>query len=165
MNGWIDHYRSGLTSPADALQAVSSGNRVFTHMGAAAPLALIRALCGHSSRLRDVEVLHCITLGPAPYTEPQYEGVFRHNALFISANTRQAVQQGRADYIPVFLHEIEGLFHNGELPIDVALIQTTPPDRHGWMSLGPGVEISLTAARKAQAADCAGEQAHAAHVR
>jgi len=131
MNGWIDHYRNRLTGSTEALQAVSSGNRVFIHMGAAAPQTLIRGLCAHSGRLKDVEILHCITLGPAPYSEPQYAGIFRHNALFVAANTRQAVQQGRADYIPVFLHEIERLFQNGDLPIDVALIQTTPPDRHG----------------------------------
>jgi acyl-CoA hydrolase len=150
MGLWISQYQGRLTSAEEALEALESGQRVFIHMGAAAPQALIRAMCAHAGRLRNVEVLHCITLGPAPYTEPQYDGIFRHNSLFTAANTRRAVQEGRADYIPIFLHEIEGLFTSGAMPIDIALIQTAPPDNHGWLSLGPGIEISLTAARTAR---------------
>lgn len=150
MASWKNIYQRRLAAAEAALDAIESGNRVYIHMGAAAPQALIRALCSHAPRLRNVEILHCITLGAAPYTEPQYAGSFRHNALFVAANTRAAAQAGRADYIPIFLHEIEGLFLSGALPIDVALIQATPPDRHGWMSLGTDVDISLTAAKKAR---------------
>lgn len=150
MESWSSLYQERLTGAHAALSALESGQRAFIHMGAAAPQALIRAMCAHAGRLKNVEVLHCITLGPAPYTDPQYEGVFRHNSLFTAANTRQAVQAGRADYIPVFLHEIEALFLTGAIPIDVALIQTAPPDSHGWLSLGPGIDISLTAARVAR---------------
>lgn len=150
MKNWLSEYDARRRTAADALQAVQNGHRVYVHMGAAAPLPLLDALCGHANRLRDVEVLHCITIGSAPYTDPAYCGIFRHNALFISGNTRCAVQQGRGDYIPVFLHEIEGLFTGGTLPIDVALIQCTPPDRFGYMSLGTGIDISLTAARQAR---------------
>lgn len=129
---------------------VASGERVYTHMGAAQPAALIAALCGRAAELHDVEILHCITLGDAPYTRAEFAGAFRHNSLFTAANTREAVQQGRADHIPVFLHEIEDLFENGTLPIDMAFIQVSPPDRHGYMSLGPGIDISLTAAKNAR---------------
>lgn len=150
MSDWSQEYKRRLRSPHDALAAVESGQRVFVHMGAAAPPALLEALCGHAPRLRNVEVLHCITIGPAPYCAPEFAESFRHNALFVAANTREAVQAGRGDYIPVFLHEIEDLFTGGVLPIDAALIQCAPPDRHGWMSLGPGIDISITAARAAR---------------
>jgi 4-hydroxybutyrate CoA-transferase len=150
MSDWTSLYTSRLRGADDALQAVQSGQRVYVHMGAAAPPALLRALCSHAPRLRDVEVLHCITIGDAPYTRAEHQDAFRHNALFVSANTREAVQGGRGDFIPVFLHEIEDLFLSGALPIDVALIQCTPPDRYGYMSLGPGVDISLTAAKAAR---------------
>lgn len=150
MRDWRSAYRARLRAAQDALAVVESRHRVFVHMGAAAPQALLEALCAHAPRLRGVEVLHCITIGPAPYCDPQYAGSFRHNALFVAGNTRDAVQSGRADFIPVFLHEIEGLFTSGVLPIDAALIQCAPPDAHGWMSLGPGIDISLTAAKAAR---------------
>lgn len=151
MSDWQTTYRAALRPAAEALTIVQSGQRVYTHMGAAAPLALLDALCVHADRLRDVEILHCITIGRAPYTELRYQQSFRHNALFIAGNTREAVQQGRGDYIPIFLHEIEDLFSSGAVPLDVALMQATPPDRNGWMSLGTDVDISLSAALAARA--------------
>lgn len=150
MVNWRSVYLSKQDTASGALAAVNSGERVYVHMGVAAPQALLTALCEHAPRLSGVEVLHCITIGNAPYTDEKFEASFRHNALFVSANTRRAVQAGRADFIPIFLHEIEGLFTSGALPIDHALIQCAPPDRHGYMSLGPGVDISLTAARQAR---------------
>ncbi len=100
--------------------------------------------------LRDVEVVHMAMMGSAPYAQAQFKDNFRHNALFIGANVREAVQQRRADYIPIFLGEIEGLFLDGTLPIDVALMQCTPPDRNGFVSLGPSIDVSLTAAKVAK---------------
>ncbi len=150
MPDWQTTYRDRRKTANEALAAVNSGERVYVHMGAAAPQALLAALCEHAPRLRGVEVLHCITIGPAPYTAERYASSFRHNALFVSGNTRAAVQAGRADFIPVFLHEIEQLFLSGAIPLDHALIQCAPPDRHGFLSLGPGVDISLTAARQAR---------------
>lgn len=150
MADWQSVYLSKQKTAVEALEAVASGERVYVHMGAAAPQALLAALCEHAPRLRGVEVLHCITIGAAPYTEELHAPSFRHNALFVSGNTRRAVQAGRADFIPIFLHQIEGLFTSGAMSIDHALIQCTPPDRHGYMSLGPGVDISLTAARQAR---------------
>ena len=90
------------------------------------------------------------TMGIADYSLPEYEGHFRHNALFIGGNVRKAVQEGRADYTPIFLSEIEGLFVSGALPIDVCLLQCTPPDAYGYMSLGPSIDASLTAAQCAR---------------
>ncbi len=143
---WIESYRSKIRSADEALQAVKSGDRVYVHQGCSEPEALIAALLRRSSELRNIEIFHTATMGTADYTLPQYEGIFRHSALFIGANVRSAVQEGRADYIPIFLHEIEDLFRTGAIPIEVALIQCTPPDDYGYMSLGTGIDITLTAA-------------------
>lgn len=110
----------------------------------------MRALVARAADLHGVEIIHMATMGSAEYTRPEYEGSFRHNALFIGANVRQAVQESRADYIPIFLSEIEGLFTSGAMPIDVALVQCTPPDDYGYMSLGVGVDVTLTAAQCAR---------------
>ena len=91
-----------------------------------------------------------LTFGDAPYTRPEFEGHFRHNGLFLGGNVRQAIQEGRADYTPIFLSEIEDLFRTGQLPLDVAFVQTSPPDRHGFLSLGTSVDCSLTAAQCAR---------------
>lgn len=150
MTDWTEIYRSRLVSAAVAAELVKPGDRVYSHMGAAHPLALLHALCGRAGELTGVEIVHCITLGDAPYCAAGMERSFRHNSLFTAANSREAVNSGRADHIPVFLHEIEDLFENGTLPIDVAFIQVSQPDRHGYASLGPDIDISLTAARSAK---------------
>jgi acyl-CoA hydrolase len=150
MAEWRNVYEQKKTTAEAALDVLQSGQRVFIHMAAGAPQALIEALCQRVLLLSGVEILHCINLGPAPYCEPEYASHCRHNAIFIAANTRSAVQAGRADSIPVFLHEVESLFTNGVLPLDVALIQVSPPDRSGHMSLGAAVDISLSAARAAR---------------
>jgi len=97
-----------------------------------------------------VEIVHLLTVGRADYIAPQMEGHFRHNAMFIGGNVRQAVNEGRADYTPVFLSQIEDLFESGQMPIDVALIQVSPPDAHGFCSFGVGVDTTLTASRQAK---------------
>ena len=150
MPEWRSVYERKRTTAEAALGVLQSGQRVFIHMATGAPQALIEALCQRVLLLCGVEILHCINLGPAPYCEPEYASHCRHNAIFIAANTRKAVQAGRADMIPVFLHEVESLFTNGVLPLDVALIQVSPPDRSGHMSLGVAVDISLSAARAAR---------------
>jgi len=91
-----------------------------------------------------------MTLGEAPYTRPEFAGHFRHNGLFLGANVRQAAQEGRADYTPIFLSEIEELFTSGAMPLDVVLMQVSPPDAHGFVSLGVSVDCTLTAARCAR---------------
>ena len=150
MPDWRSIYADKLTSAGNALGKLQSRERVFIHMAAGAPRTLIEALCLRLPELRGVEILHCINLGDAPYAQPEFEPHCRHNALFVAANTRAAVQAGRADYTPIFLHEVERLFTHGILPIDVALIQVSPPDSSGHMSLGPAVDISFTAARMAR---------------
>lgn len=137
-------------SAAQAVKVVKSGDRVFIHSAAAAPQSLIAALTADAPRLRGVEIVQIHTEGPAPYAAPEYANNFRVNALFIGTNIRQAVQEGRADYLPVFLSEIPALFNKGALPLDVALIQVSPPDQHGFCSLGVSVDISRAAVHTAK---------------
>jgi acyl-CoA hydrolase len=98
----------------------------------------------------NVEIVHMMTMGAAPYVAPEMAGHFRHNAIFIGPNVREAINEGRADYTPIYLSEIEGLFESGAMPIDVALIEVSPPDSHGYCSFGVGVDTTLTAARCAR---------------
>jgi 4-hydroxybutyrate CoA-transferase len=147
---WVHTYRSRLTTARKALEAVQSGQRVYVHQGCAKPLPLLDALVARAPELRDVEIVHLATAGPAEYAQPELESSFRHNAFFVAENTRKAVREGRAGYIPIFISEIEGLFESGAMPLDVALIQCSPPDNYGYMSLGTSVDISLTAARCAK---------------
>jgi len=138
-------YQSRLTDAAHAVEAVQSGQRVYIHNGCAEPVDLVAALTARSAQLRDVEILHMATMGPAEYVRPEHDGHFRHNSLFTGGNVRRAVQEGRADYTPIFLSEIEGLFRAGDLPIDVCLLQTTPPDSYGYLSLGVAVDVTHAA--------------------
>lgn len=145
--GWMEEYRAKLKTADEALSVLKSGDCVYIHQGCGEPEDLVRAMVRRGPQLRDVDVVHLATMGSAEYARPEFEGRFRHNAFFIGANVRGAVQEGRADYIPIFLHEIEGLMLTGALPIDVALIQCCPPDNYGYMSLGTGIDITLTAAK------------------
>jgi 4-hydroxybutyrate CoA-transferase len=147
---WSDEYRGKLMSAADALKAVRSGERVWIQSGCGTPSALVDALVARAPELHDVEIVHMKTLGNADYTLPEFEGHFRHRGLFLGENVREAVAAGRADYTPIFLSEIEGLFEHGELPLDVVLMQVSPPDAHGYMSLGTTVDCTLTAVRCAR---------------
>jgi len=147
---WIEHYRSRVKSAEEALAVVKSGDRVHVHQGCSEPEELVRALLNRAPELRDVEIIHLATMGIAEYARPEYEGCFRHVAFFIGSNVRAAVQEARADYIPIFLSEIEGLFKSGIMPIDVALLHCTPPDDYGYMSLCAGVDIAMTAAQCAR---------------
>ncbi len=146
---WGGDWRARITTADRALAVVKSGHRVYVHNGCAEPLELVAALTRRGRELEDVEVLHTATMGPADYTLPQFEGHFRHNSLFSGENVRAALRDGRADYTPVFLSEIEGLFRSGALPVDVCLLQCTPPDRCGYMTLGPSIDYSLAAAERA----------------
>jgi 4-hydroxybutyrate CoA-transferase len=132
-------------SAADALMTVKSGDRVFIHGIAAAPKTLIAALTARSDELRDVEIVHLHTEGEAPYAAPEHLKSFRVNVFFVGANVRDAVNTGRGDHIPVFLSEIPAMFRKGVLPIDVALVNLSPPDKHGYCSLGVSVDIARAA--------------------
>ncbi|MCO5167659.1 MAG: 4-hydroxybutyrate CoA-transferase [Planctomycetes bacterium] len=146
---WTDDYRARLRSPVDAVQLVTSGARVTFSGNAGVPRALLEALCARSADLRDVEVLSLLSLGDAPWALPERCGAFRANALFIGANLREAVNAGRADYTPIFLSEIPRLFRE-RTPIDVALVQVSPPDAHGYCSLGVSVDVVMPAAHQAR---------------
>ena len=132
-------------SPHEAVALIKSGDRVFIHGVAAAPQALIKAMIERAPDLRNVEIVHLHTEGEAPYSRPEYSESFRVNAFFVGSNVRPAVNAGRADYIPVFLSEIPALFRRGVLPLDVALIHVSPPDRHGFCTLGVSVDIARAA--------------------
>jgi acyl-CoA hydrolase len=134
----------------EAVAVIKSGDRVFVHSVAAAPQQLIAAMTARAGELRVVEVVHLHTEGPAPYAAPEMARSFRVNALFVAANLRQAVNEGRADYLPVFLSEVPQLFRAGVLPLDVALIQVSPPDRHGFCSLGVSVDVTRAAVQVAR---------------
>lgn len=129
----------------DAVKPVKSNDRVFVHSVAAVPQILIDALVERAAELRDVEFVHLHTEGKATYAEPAYFESFKVNAFFVGPNIRSAVNDGRADYIPVFLSEIPALFRRGVLPIDVALIHVSTPDKHGFCSLGVSVDIARSA--------------------
>ncbi|EMI72019.1 acetyl-CoA hydrolase/transferase family protein [Leptospira noguchii] len=133
-----------------AISSVKSGQRVFVHSAAAAPTLLIQTLVSRANELTNVEMIHLHTEGKAAYAEPGMEGKFFTNSLFVAANTRKAVEEGRGDYIPIFLSECPSLFRKGILPIDVALIQVSPPDKHGFCSLGVSVDISKAAVETAK---------------
>jgi acyl-CoA hydrolase len=135
---------------AEAISAIQSGHRIYLHSIAAVPHVLITELMHQAHRLRNVEIVHLHTEGPAPYAEPEFAENFHVNCLFIGGNMRRAVQEGRADYTPVFLSEIPALFYSNKLDIDVALIQVSPPDAHGYCSLGVTVEAAHAALHSAQ---------------
>jgi acetyl-CoA hydrolase len=127
-------------SAADAVAVIADGMRVLVGSGAAAPESLIAAFCTRALGLRGIEVCQILTLGDAPYASAALAGHVRPNALFIGGNLRAAVAEGRADFTPVFLSEVASLLR-GPLPIDVALVQVSPPDAHGYCSLGVSVDI------------------------
>lgn len=138
------------TSAEQALELVRPGDRVWVHTGCATPEPLLEAMVRRSAHLHDVEVLHMVACGDAAYARPEHSAAFRLNALFLSGCVREAVAAGRADYTPISLSDIENHLESGELPLDVALLQTSPPDAHGFVSLGVSVDCSLTAARMAR---------------
>src|SRR4051812_7262314 len=138
---WQDRYRSRITSAAHAIRQIAPGRRILVGSGAAEPTTLVGALAEYGEHLTDNDIVHLLTLGPAPYVRPEFAQRFRHTAFFIGPNTREAVQAGRADFMPVFLSEIPRLIRSRRVRIDVALLQVTPPDRHGQVSLGVSVDV------------------------
>lgn len=146
---WIDSYKSKICTPEQAASYIKSNTRVYVHPGCAIPEVLVKAMTDRYNELFNVEVIHILTFGISPYTEPGMEGHFRHNALFIGSNARKAVNEGRADFTPIFLSEIPSLFYKKILPINVALIHVSPPDKYGFCSYGIGIECTKPAAETA----------------
>ncbi|MBS7658850.1 GNAT family N-acetyltransferase [Candidatus Bathyarchaeota archaeon] len=134
----------------EALSFIKTGDHIFIGSACGEPQYLVKGLVEMANHLADNEILHVHTLGVAPYTKPIYSNRFRLNAFFVGINAREAIIEGRADYTPVFLSDLPSLISNNIVPIDVALIQVTPPDEHGFCSLGVSVEITKTAAKKAK---------------
>jgi len=139
-----------IVSAAEALAGIRSGDQVYVHCAAAAPSVLLDALVARAPELSDVGMIHLHTEGPGPHLAPEMAPHFRHRALFVSPNARAAVDEGRADYVPVFLSDVPHLFDRGTLPLDAVLVNATPPDAHGFCSLGVSVEAMHAAIRAAQ---------------
>jgi 4-hydroxybutyrate CoA-transferase len=146
---WMTLYRSRLQSAAEAVRVVESGHKVYLGSGCAAPHDLITAMTDRAEELQDVEIIHHLTLGDAPYIANDMKGHFRLNDCFVGANTRDAVNEGRADYVPVHLHEMPRLFRRGAIPLDCALVVVSPPDEHGFCSFGIEVGVTKPAALSA----------------
>ncbi len=133
---WIDQYRNKVVSAEVAAQSIKSHDRIYISGNAATAFVVLNALAARKDELVDVEVIHVLLLGNDPLSAPGMEGHFRHRSLFVGPADRQAVNEGRADYVPIFLYEIPKLFYSGLQPIDVAIIHTSPPDEHGFLSYG-----------------------------
>ena len=139
-----------VVSAAEAVAGIRSGDQIYLQCAAATPEVLLAALVARAPELHDVSVVHLHIEGPAPHLAPEMEGHFRHRALFVGPNARAAVNEGRADYVPVFLSDVPRLFRRGLLPLDAVFLNVTPPDRHGFCSLGTSVEAvpaAMSAAR------------------
>jgi 4-hydroxybutyrate CoA-transferase len=147
---WVDDYKKKLVTAEEAVSEVKIGDRVYISGNAATPYVLMKALAAQKDVLKDVELVHVLLLGDDPLSKPDMEGHFRHNSLFVGPADRKAINDGRADYIPIFLHQIPLLFFSGQMPLDVALLHVSPPDEHGFMSLGVEVLASKAAAETAK---------------
>jgi acyl-CoA hydrolase len=139
-----------VVSAAEAVSTIQSGQSVYVHCAAATPSVLLDALVARAPDLQDVAMVHLHTEGPGPHLAPEMAGHFRHRALFIGPNARRAVNEGRADYIPVFLSDVPRLLDRGLMPLDAVLVNATPPDAHGFCSLGTSVEAIHAAIRAAR---------------
>jgi acetyl-CoA hydrolase len=147
---WQEIYRSRVTTPEEAVKAVKSGDRVFLTGNASVPQQLLAALVKRAPELRHVEICHPLVICPSDYVAPEMEGHLRVNSMFISANVRKAVNEGRADFTPVMLSEFPLLFKNGVLPLDVAFIHVSPPDRDGFCSMGAESGLTISPAEVAK---------------
>lgn len=150
MKDWQNKYQHKIVSPEEAIaQGVKSGDRVATGHACGEPQALMEALVAAAPNLKNVEIIHMVAMGPAKYAAPEYEGIFRHNALFVGAGVRKAIAEGRADYTPCFFSEIPLLFRDRILPADAALIQFSEPDEEGYCSFGLSADYAYDAALQA----------------
>ncbi|MBI5021859.1 MAG: acetyl-CoA hydrolase/transferase family protein [Ignavibacteriales bacterium] len=147
---WVYQYKEKLTTPEQAVTTVKSNDHIFISGNAATPFQLVEALAARKDELRNVEVNHVLLIGDDPFTKPGMEKHFRHNSLFVGPADRLAINDGRSDYVPVFLFEIPALFTKKVIPLDVAIIQVSPPDEHGFMSFGVECLTSKAAAESAK---------------
>jgi len=147
---WTYSYQSRITTPQEAVRVIKSGDRVFLTGNVSVPQRVLSALVDYAPNLDDVEICQALSIGPAEYVMPEMQGHLRVNSMFISANIRKTVQEGKADFTPVLLSEFPLLFKNGFLPLDIALIHVSPPDEHGFCSFGVEVGLTKSAAESAK---------------
>src|SRR6266536_1534470 len=139
-----------VVSAEEAVAGIRSGQQLYLQAASAVPSVLLDALVARAPELEDVKIVHLHVEGPGPHLAPEMAGHFRHRALFIGPNARAAVNEGRADYVPVFLSDVPRLFGSGALPLDAVFVHATPPDVHGFCSLGVSVEAMHAAIRAAR---------------
>jgi acyl-CoA hydrolase len=147
---WLNDYKSKMRSSDEAVRVIESDNRVYYGGNAAIPQELVRALARRAPELENVQLSHVLLIGQDPLSEPGMARSFRHNSLFVGPADRKAVNDGRADYMPIFLHAIPRIFAEGIVPLDVAMVMASPPDEHGFMSLGVEILASKAACRAAR---------------
>ena len=147
---WKTKYADKISNAAKAMRLVQSGDSVFIGSGCAQPQYLVNALVEYCEEVRDVRIVHILTMGKAPYLEERYRGRFSLNTFFIGDNVRETVERGMGDYTPIFLSEIPSEFDSGRIPIDVALISVSPPDPGGLCSLGVSVDVVKSAVANAK---------------
>jgi len=150
MDSRLQKYRSKVMSAEEAVSVIESNSRVYLQANAGTPKVLVKALETLAPHVENVEIVHILSFGDAPYADPEIAKHIKHNALFLGGNLRAAVNEGHADWIPIFLSEIPKLFYEGFMPLDVAIIQVSPPDEHGYCSLGVAVDMTLAACRTAR---------------
>ncbi|MFX0179604.1 MAG: acetyl-CoA hydrolase/transferase family protein [Candidatus Hodarchaeota archaeon] len=150
MKDWKDDYSQKCTSKEEAILNIESGNRVVFGHAAGEPIVLVDELVRQKDRLQNVEIVHMVPLRGCEYCLPEMKQNFRHNSLFAGAGTREAIKEGRADYTPTYFSEIPRLFRDNILPVDVALIQLSPPDEEGYMSYGVSVDYTVQATKSSK---------------
>jgi len=146
---WTQKYKSKILTASKAIKKIRRGSRIFLGTGCGVPYHLVQELATHADQMADNEIVHLLTLGDTPSADPKFQTQFRHNTFFVSANIRDAVSDGRADYTPIMLSDIPDLFRQRRMPLDVAMIQISPPDRYGYCSLGISVDITKAASESA----------------
>ncbi|NOR13524.1 MAG: 4-hydroxybutyrate CoA-transferase [Candidatus Aminicenantes bacterium] len=147
---WVDDYKMKLVTAEEAVSGIRSGDCIYISGNAATPYVLMKALAARKDELKDVELAHVLLLGDDPLSKPEMEGHFRHNSLFVGPADRKAINEGRADYVPIFLHQIPNLFYANQMPLDAVMLHLSPPDEHGFMSYGVEVLASKAAAETAK---------------
>ncbi|MBX9689703.1 MAG: hypothetical protein K2X27_23530 [Candidatus Obscuribacterales bacterium] len=150
MSNWSVDYQNKLRSAEQAVQCIRSGDGIFIHSNAAVPQSLIKAMTARKTELSGVKIYKIITLGPAPYAEADCEGSFYVHSMFIGPNIRKAVNEGRADYTPIFFSELPELFSSGAVKIDVCLLSCSKPDKEGYMTLGVSLDSTWSALKNSR---------------
>jgi acyl-CoA hydrolase/GNAT superfamily N-acetyltransferase len=146
---WTEKYKQKVLTANEAIGKIGRGARIFLGTGCGVPHHLVQELASSADQMANNEIVHLLTLGDTPSADPKFQTQFRHNSFFVSANIRDAVADGRADYTPIMLSDIPRLFRHKRMPLDVAMIQVSPPDGHGYCSLGIAVDITKSAAESA----------------